>query len=210
MLGCSCQRHISQAAKLNKGGSSAHLLSRRALLKSALGVGLSLYLVELAAGAERNLRRKRPQAGDRFVFSFGDREGQTITPEDLPLGGPPAMAYPMDPETQVVRDGSRLNRVLLVRFAQKQLTERTRVAAVEGIVGYSAICTHTGCDVSEWNDTMRHFVCPCHSSAFDPKDRARVLNGPAPKPLAVLPLQVVDGVLTAAGPFSSRVGFKRR
>ena len=120
------------------------------------------------------------------------------------------IAYPMEPKTQTVRDGSRLNQVLLVRLAQEALAESTRTVAAEGIVAYSAVCTHTGCDVSGWKDETKHFVCPCHFSTFDPKDRARVVSGPAPRPLAVLPLRLVDGNVTVASAFSARVGAEQK
>ena len=133
-----------------------------------------------------------------------------ITPEDLDLGGPPVFAYPMHPETHLVRDGSRLNQVLLVFLNPEEFSEETRKYSAQGILAYSAVCPHTGCDVSEWNSEMRNFVCPCHSSEFDPRDRARVLNGPAEKQLAILPLALSDGTLIAAGGFSGRVGFKKK
>ena len=180
------------------------------MLKSALGVGLSLQFVGLAAGDTEDVKRTRPQMGDLFVFPRGDRQGQLIIPQDLPLGGPPVIAYPLDPSTQTVRDGSRLNRVLLVRLTENELAEQTRMSAAEGIVGYSAICTHTGCDVVGWKSEIQHFVCPCHSSTFDAKDRARVVSGPAPRPLAVLPLRLVDGKVTVAGPFSGRIGAEQK
>jgi len=183
-----------------------HCLSRRTVLKSVLSAGLGLRFTGSAIGATEELRKARPQAGDSLVFSLGDRQGQVITLQDVPLGGPPVIAYPLDPNTQTVRDGSRLNRVLLVRFVQEELAEQTRAIAAEGTVGYSAVCTHTGCDVSGWQAEIRHFVCPCHTSAFDPKDRARVIGGPAPRPLAALPLRLTDGKVTVAGSFSGRVG----
>jgi Rieske Fe-S protein len=201
-----CQPDNPRSPRLREGGVVSRLFSRRTLLKSVLGAGMGLQFVAFTARAEGDPRRARPQAGDHFVFSLGDRQGQLIASQDLPLGGPPLIAYPLDPATHVVRDGSRLNKVLLVRLAQDGLAEQTRGISAEGIVCYSAICTHTGCDVSGWQGATRHFVCPCHTSTFDPKDRARVISGPAPKPLAALPLQLVDGTVTAAGPFSGRVG----
>jgi rieske iron-sulfur protein len=112
----------------------------------------------------------------------------------------------MEPTSQTIRDGSRLNQVLLIRLAPEELAEQTRAVAAEGIVGYSAVCTHTGCNISGWKGDTQHFVCPCHSSTFDPKDRARVTGGPASRPLAALPLRLVDGTVTVARPFSGRVG----
>ncbi|MGE0682324.1 MAG: ubiquinol-cytochrome c reductase iron-sulfur subunit [Candidatus Binatia bacterium] len=182
-------------------------LSRRGVLKSALRLGLGLQFVSHITYAAEAPQKARPQAGDVFVFSLGDRQGQPVTLQDLPLGGPPIVAYPMDAGTQIVRNGSRLNRVLLVRLATKDLTAQTRTTAAEGIVAYSAICPHTGCDVAGWQADTKHFVCPCHASTFDPQDRAKVVSGPAPRSLAVLPLRITDGKLTVAGPFAGRVGF---
>src|SRR3989442_195672 len=81
-----------------------------------------------------------------------------------------------------------------------------RTHAAEGIVASSAICTHTGCDSWEWQAQTRTIKCPCHFSTFDVRDGARILDGPAPRRLPALPLKVIDGVLAAAGGFSSRPG----
>jgi rieske iron-sulfur protein len=185
-------------------------LSRRSVLKSALGVGLTLSLSDHIAYSQTDPQKSRPQVGDQLVFALGDRQGQLITPQDVPLSGPPVTAHAKDPTTQVVRDGSRLNRVLLVRLPLEVLTEQTRTIAADGIVGYSAVCTHTGCDVVGWEGTTQHLICPCHTSTFDAKDRARVVSGPAPKPLAALPLQIVEGKLTIAGLFLGRVGAEQK
>lgn len=188
----------------------AHYLSRRDVLKSAFAAGLALPLVKIEISAAEEAKKVRPQSGDLFVFSLGERLGQVITLQDLPTGGPPLIAYPLDPLTQTVRDGSRLNQVVLLRLPQEDLTEQTRTVAAEGVVGYSAICPHTGCNVTGWKEDAKQLVCPCHASAFDPKDRARVASGPAPRPLAVLPLKLVDGKVTVAGAFSGRVGAEQK
>jgi Rieske Fe-S protein len=188
------------------GCIGTQVLSRRSVLKSALGAGLILHLVSVAAGAPDNDKSARPQAGDILVFSRDDRKGQLITAQDLSLGGAPVFAYPMNPTTQTIRDGSRLNRVLLLHLAPDEITVQTRAVAADGIIGYSAVCTHTGCDVVGWQQETRQLVCPCHASTFDTRDRARVVSGPAPRPLPVLPLQLIDGKITVAGAFSGRVG----
>lgn len=183
--------------------------SRRTVLKAALGMGLSLSFIDNVAAQESDPRKARPQEGDLFVFLLGERQGTIITPQDLPFGGPPITAYPMDPKTKGVRDGSRLNQVLLISLDPTELTAETRVHAAEGIVAYSAVCTHQGCDVSVWQSETKTVKCFCHYSEYDPKDRARVLGGPAPRRLAILPLKLVDGVLMAAGGFVGRVGFQQ-
>jgi rieske iron-sulfur protein len=177
---------------------------RRTLLKAALGLGLIVQRVSVAAADDPKIAQ--PQSGDRFVFALGDRAGQIIKPEDLPLGGPQQLAYPMDTETKVIRDGSLLNQVALVRLDPAQLSADTVEFAAEGVMAYSAICTHQGCPVSMWKADAKALFCSCHAAQFDPKDRARVINGPAPRRLPVLPLRVVDGMLIAAGGFVGTVG----
>jgi Rieske Fe-S protein len=181
---------------------------RRAVLKLALGVGLILP-VNRAGAQNDDQRRARPQANDRFVFARGDRKGQTITIADLPAGGTPVIAFPIDPTSNIVRDGSRLNEVLLVRLEPGDLNTETRARAADGsIVAYSALCTHTGCDEWDWQRSSGTVKCPCHFSEFDLKDSARVLNGPAPRRLPALPLTIIDGVPAAAGEFVGRPGFE--
>jgi len=173
-------------------------------LKAAVGFGL--VLGRLSAAAAEDPKTARPQTGDRFVFLFGDRAGQTIKPEDLPLGGPQQLAYPMDPETKILRDGSLFNQVLLIRLDPAQLSAETREYAADGVVAYSAVCTHQGCPVSMWKTDAKALFCSCHAAQFDPKDRARVIDGPAPRRLPVLPLVISDGILTAGGGFVGSVG----
>jgi rieske iron-sulfur protein len=181
---------------------------RRTLLKAALGLSLGWSWCRGTMAQEGDARSARPQEGDRFVFASGERKGDLITPADLPLGGPPTLTYPIDSQSGTVRDGSRLNQVLLIRFEPEALAEETRVRAAEGIVAYSAICTHTGCDVADWKDQAKTLLCFCHFSEFDPKDGAKVLDGPAPRRLAALPLKVADGFVMVAGGFMGRVGFQ--
>ena len=185
-------------------------LERRAALKAALGMILGLHVVRAAAAEEVDPRNVRPQGGDHLVFADGEQKGQIITPKDLALDGPRVMAFPMDAGTRAVRDGSRLNKVLLVRLDPEKLAEQTLRRSADGIVAYSAICTHEGCDVWEWQDDTKTFWCPCHDSRFDPRNGGRVVAGPAPRRLAALPLKLADGVLTVGGGFTGPVGARTR
>jgi rieske iron-sulfur protein len=182
---------------------------RRTVLKAALAMGLGLSWLDVAAAQESDARKARPQQGDQFVFAAGERKGDVITPADLPLGGRPALAYPLDPGTKVVRDGSRLNQVLLIHLDPEVLAESIRRHTAAGIMAYSAICTHEGCEVTDWHEQTKTLECPCHVSEFDPKDGARVIGGPAPRRLPTLPLKIANGILMAAGGFIGRVGFQQ-
>jgi|SRR5215471_1935708 len=183
--------------------------NRRAVLRAALGLPLIALCPRLArlAAAQGDARSGRPQTGDRFAFTAGPRSGQVVSAADVPVGGPPVTAYPID-ASGVVRDGSRLNQVLLVHFETGDLTEDTRSRSGEGILAYSGVCTHAGCDVTVWKAEVKRFACPCHESEFDPRDGGRVVGGPAPRRLPALPVKIVEGAPTAAGGFSSRPGFQ--
>src|SRR4029453_3339069 len=168
--------------------------ARRTVLKLALVAGLAWPRAGLVGAQDDTRRKARPQPNDRFVFAGGDRKGQLITLADLPAGGRPLTAFPMDPTAQVVRDDSRLNQGLLLRLDHKSLNSDTRERAADGIVAYSAVSRHTGCDAWDWQPASSTIKCPCHFSEFDLKEGARVLNGRAPRRLPALPLTRVAGV----------------
>ncbi len=153
--------------------------------------------------------RMRPQAGDELVFDEGPMQGEVVRPELLELNAKPISAMARDPASGVVRNGSRLNRVMLARIEAQRLTPRFQANAADGIVAYSAVCTHTGCDVFNWDAEQLRMACPCHESQFDIYDGGRVVGGPAPRPLAMLPLEIVNDTVRVAGPFRGRVGFQQ-
>jgi rieske iron-sulfur protein len=182
-------------------------LGRRRVLEGALGLGVGLAIPRVAdvLGAEED-KQTRPRKGDRLVFAYGDRAGLVIGPDDLTRGGPQQLAFPMDPANKVIRNGSLLNQVALVRLEPSKLSEETKALAAEGVVAYSAICTHQGCPISMWQAASKTLFCACHASRFDPADRARVVDGPAPRRLPMLPLEAIQGAVVVAGEFSGRVG----
>jgi rieske iron-sulfur protein len=149
----------------------------------------------------------RPKEGDLFV-DVNDSSLTPLTPDDIPAESRQTMAWAMDPTDRTVRSGSRLNRVLLLRIDTEKLSPQTRALAADGVVAYTAICTHTGCEVTDWLADEQLLFCSCHLSKFDPRDGARVVEGPAPRTLPALPLMIVDGKLAVAKPFTSRVGFE--
>jgi rieske iron-sulfur protein len=175
---------------------------RRALL--AAGIGLAAR----AAAAQSDPANERPKEGDLLV-KVGGIEPVPLTPESLPLGAGQVLAWPMDPVGNVVRSGSRLNKVLLVRLDPAVLEPPTGARAADGVVGYSAICPHTGCEVVNWWPDRLILECPCHNSQYDPKAGGRVIAGPSPRGLAALPLRITDGKLAVARPFIGRLGIQQ-
>jgi rieske iron-sulfur protein len=127
----------------------------------------------------------------------------------LTLDAKQTFAWPMDPATSTVRNGSRLNKVLLLRLSPEGFDPETKEHAVDGVVAYSAICVHTGCDVTNWHPDRQLLECPCHYYTCDPKEDAKAVSGPAPRRLPALPLKIVDSRLVVVKPFTGRAGFQQ-
>jgi rieske iron-sulfur protein len=171
------------------------LASRRRILRWAIRVGTGAFSLALLlpALALRSLTREVQEvtAGDLLVYATGDQAG---LPVDVSAIGP-VMAVQAFPEGK--SDNER-NLIELVRLAADLPT---------GLVAYSAICTHLGCTVLPRLSEQGYIVCPCHASVFDPAADARVVSGPANRPLPALPIEVSsDGVVRAAGGFEGPVG----
>jgi rieske iron-sulfur protein len=184
--------------------------TRRRLILTALATGACVAASTPAATEDQPGSDERPQKADVLVFSEGDHAGEVIKPQDLTLGGPPVHAWPRDAKTSVVRDGSRLNEILVIRLDPAELDDDTRARAPDGILAYSAICTHAGCPVTAWvkgeAGDKDVFKCFCHNSEFDPRQSAQVVFGPAPRRLAALPVSIADGSLTVVATFVGKVG----
>lgn len=59
----------------------------------------------------------------------------------------------------------------------------------QGFIAFSSICTHLRCIV-KWNEVKKIFECPCHGAKFN--RNGEVLEGPPPRPLDLLKLQIVE------------------
>ena len=187
-------------------------IQRRKVLGGMCMVGMAVPALAPATG--RALvpdpeSLKPPQVNDVLVHAFGDDAGSVIAVDALAADSKQIFAWAMDPASGMVRSGSRLNQVVLIRVDPARMSEDTATRSINGLVAYSGVCSHTGCDVTDWNSEFLRFQCPCHESQFDPADGARVVGGPAPWQLAALPLKDIDGHVGVAGEFEGRVGFQQ-
>ncbi|MCI9887831.1 Rieske 2Fe-2S domain-containing protein [Micrococcales bacterium 31B] len=99
--------------------------------------------------------------------------------------------------------------VLLIRLNPNDLIETAERESwsYDGIVAYSKICTHVGCPVALYEQQTHHLLCPCHQSTFDVTHEARVIFGPAHRPLPQLPIEVdEEGYIRAQMDFQEPVG----
>ncbi len=186
--------------------------SRRSLLKmAALGVaaGVASTGSSLAGAAESdpdNLERAaRPKPGDFLVSDKKVSSPEPVRIEDLKVESP-TIAYPYEVESGIVRDASRLNRIVLLRFDEAEIPDEVAANAAGGVLAFSAVCTHQGCDVDTWmgNGVL---ACFCHGSMFLPLEGGIVSAGPAPRPMPVLPVTERDGLIMVAEGFRSSPGF---
>src|SRR4051812_10031647 len=184
---------------------------RRSLLQiGAVATTAALLPGKIRAEDEDPRRMERPQVGDFLICAGGDQEGALVIEGALKVGDEPVLAWAVDPTRKIQRDGSRLNQVVVLRLDPSTMDAETAPHAAAGFVAYSAICTHMQCPVSGWIPEKQFLHCPCHQSEYDPRQDAKVVSGPAPRPLAALPLKMVDGKLQVAGEFIGKVGMNRQ
>jgi Rieske Fe-S protein len=186
-------------------------MQRRNFFKAC--AGLSIAAVDITANKAvaakpKKPEKMRPQVGDYLVHDDVDEGIKPILVSELVLGDEQIMAFPQDSTSKVVRNGSRFNKVMVMKLDPKEMTEKTLANSVDGVVAYSAICTHQGCDVNSYLKDSKEFFCFCHMSRFDPHDVGEVTNGPAQRKLAMLPLEQVGDQLIVRKPFTRKPGPK--
>ena len=79
--------------------------------------------------------------------------------------------------------------------------------AVDGVLAFSALCPHAGCNVATWIPEKGILCCDCHASDFDARARGGVIAGPTARPLPALPLKLSGDVLVVAKAFAGVIRF---
>ena len=199
-------------------GIARRPLIRNSLLGAvaALGIPAVLPLRDLGPLPGTALEETVWKPGMRVV---NDVSGLAIKPAQVQVGqlvnAEPAVFFARDEEGEPLLEGPALQAakvkaaVILVKIEPEQINALPARAdwGVEGILCYSKICTHVGCPISLYEQQTRHVLCPCHQSTFDLADNAKVLFGPAARPLPQLPIGLDDqGYLVATSGFQEPVG----
>jgi ubiquinol-cytochrome c reductase iron-sulfur subunit len=196
-----------------KEGAAAAGLGRRSLIKRSLGAALGLsalspliLLRDLGPLPGKELEKTTWKSGTYLVTDPGNRR---IKASDLEVGAV-AQVLPEieDPEHRKLSDIAK-DAVLLIRLRPQEFNlEADRLAMThDGIIAFSKICSHMGCAVALYEQQTKHLLCPCHQSTFDVTRAAKVIFGPAARPLPQLDITIDnEGYLVARQPFSEPVG----
>lgn len=196
-----------------KERAAAAGLGRRSLIKRTLGASLGLFalsplilLRDLGPLPGKELEKTSWKTGTRLVTDPGDRP---IRPEDLEVGAVAQVLPELSPGHERHLNDIAKDAVLLIRLRPEEFNlDAERLSWThEGIIAFSKICSHMGCAVALYEQQTKHLLCPCHQSTFDVTRAAKVIFGPAARPLPQLAITVdADGFLVAQQPFTEPVG----
>lgn len=175
------------------GNTSCSDLDRRQVLQ-LLGSGLATSLPFMASNASA-------QATPLLLVDADAEQGfAPLRPSDLKVAKP-LLAFPFDTQTGKPKNESRANKLVLIRLPEDQMEAATKGRSAGGVLAYSALCTHQACDVKTWIAKEKVLVCFCHASKFDLLDGAKVVDGPASRPLPSFSLKL-EGEFLAVAPSS--------
>ena len=199
--------------KTVKAGASSAGLGRRPLIKRTLGLALGLsgltpllLLRDLGPLPKDDLTKTSWKAGTRLVTDPGDRP---IKASDLEVGAVAQTLPEIAPGAHRALADVGKDAVLLIRLRPEDfnLDEERLSWTHDGIIAFSKICSHMGCAVALYEQQTKHLLCPCHQSTFDVTRAAKVIFGPAARPLPQLAITVdSEGYLVAQAPFNEPVG----
>jgi ubiquinol-cytochrome c reductase iron-sulfur subunit len=196
-----------------KEGAAASGLGRRSLIKRSMGLALGLIgltplvlLRDLGSLPKKELEKTNWKAGTRLVL---DPSNRPVKVSDLEVGSV-AQILPELPEGQErTLESIATDAVLLIRIRPEEFNlDSERLSWThEGIIAFSKICSHMGCAVALYEQQTKHLLCPCHQSTFDVTRAAKVIFGPAARPLPQLPITVdAEGYIVAKSSFNEPIG----
>ena len=187
-------------------------IDRRTVLVggAALSTGVAGGIGAAEAAGKDRPERMPVAEGDRFMLRKGPAKGELLRPDTLVIDAQGFEAFPYDPASEMERDRNRLNRLIVLRLDPEDLDAETRAMSANGVLAFSAVCTHQGCTIGAWVEETRHLKCHCHLSEFDATAGGAVRGGPARRQPPMVPLAIdMEGYVVATGPFTAEPGGER-
>jgi rieske iron-sulfur protein len=187
----------TEATSQPKSACATNADRRRVI--SIMATGLVTPIALTPGGAQAQ------PAAQLLVDAGAEADFKPLRPDDIQMMKP-ILAFPFDAETGTPKKESRLNKIVVVRLPEEKMTPETRARSVSGVVAYSSICTHQGCDVKTWMSKENVLACYCHASKFDLFDGAKVVAGPASSALRAIPLALNGEFLSIAATLPPKAG----
>jgi menaquinol-cytochrome c reductase iron-sulfur subunit len=169
MLTCNCTSKADVSAPADPGGSVVPQpeTTRRRFLKLMIGALSTLVTIALAV----------PFIGTIIGPSFRTKKVKWVKVahmNSLVLDQPANLKFPYKIEDAYIRE-TVTHSVWVIKHSSSELTV------------FSPICPHLGCHY-DWHPEQKEFICPCHGSVFSID--GKVLGGPAPRSLDMLPMKI--------------------
>ena len=208
-------------AGLDESGIGRRPLVRNTMIASmaVLGLPAIVLLRDLAPGSALDVSKLGQTIWEPGMRLVRDVVGTPIKASEIEVGdlinAAPEALFPTEENGYEEIEGAQLQvdkakgAIIVVRMDPDEIipVEGREDWTVDGVICYSKICTHVGCPISLYERTTHHVLCPCHQSTFDLADGAKVIFGPAARPLPQLPLMVDgEGYLVAQSDFNEPVG----
>jgi rieske iron-sulfur protein len=140
-----------------------------------------------------------------IVDADAEQDFKPLRPSDLAVGKP-MLVYPFDAKAGKPLNETRLNKMVVIRLPEDQMAPDTKSKSASSILAYSSICTHQACDVKTWIAKEKVLACFCHASKFDLLDGAKVVSGPAPRPLPGIALSMAGDFIAIQPGFPANQG----
>ena len=215
------ERHILRSEEVDRDDFVAALkergetagLGRRSLIKRSLGLSLGLVglspivlLRDTGPLPKKFFETTNWTKGTRLLR---DPDGSPVLASDLEVGAVTQALPELPTGVERTLENTGKDAVLLIRLRPEDFNlDAQRLSwTYQGIIAFSKICTHMGCAVALYEQQTHHLLCPCHQSTFDVTRAAKVIFGPAARPLPQLAITVdANGYLVAQQPFTVPIG----
>ncbi len=187
------------------GAESVEGIKRRKIITrmlgaaaGALGLAALFPIASLGPRPGDSLFKTKWRKGSRVV----NEQGEPVKVDDLEVGG----VITVFPAGHLEAADSQ---TVLIRLQKTDVTTRPgrETWGPAGYVAFSKVCTHAGCPVGLYQQSIERLLCPCHQSTFEVRNGATPVFGPATRSLPQLPLMIdSSGHLRSQSDFDQPVG----